>query len=296
MAIERADLHTHTTASDGMDSPSSNVRLAAEAGLSGIAITDHDTVAGIEEAIREGQRLGLTVIPGVELSTVARGNDIHILGYFIRWQDEEWLTRLRSLRDTRNKRNEMIVDRLVQLGVPVTMEQVIEIARQKHSGNLPGSTVGRPHIAEAIIRAGAAATMQEAFDRYLAVGAAAYVNPPRIDPVEALKWIHEAGGASVIAHPGLYHDDELVEEIIKQGVTGIEVYHSDHGTPEETRYSALAAKYGLITTGGSDYHGARNGTLYHGAVGSRWTSMDAVRRLSREAGGSSDDGTTSLYN
>ncbi|MDQ0059564.1 PHP domain-containing protein [Paenibacillus harenae] len=272
-----ADLHTHTTASDGLHSPTDIVQFAKAAGLSAVAITDHDTIAGVAEAIVAGERIGVRVVPGVEVSTVAGGQDIHILGYFTDGSDKQWLARLASLRDVRNHRNDMIVSRLNELGVSITMDDVREAARSKQAASDSSEkafSIGRPHIAEVLIRQGVVSTMSEAFDKYLASGAAAYVNPPRLTPFEAVDWIHEAGGTSVIAHPGLYGDDELVEAIAKHGANGIEVFHSDHGAEEESRYAELAAKYGLIVTGGSDFHGSRQGEVFHGAVGSR--TVDAV--------------------
>lgn len=282
MAIKKADLHTHTTASDGMQAPAVNVRLAKEAGLAAVAITDHDTMAGVEEALAEGERIGITVVPGVELSTVADGNDIHVLAYYADWHNERWQDRLASLREVRDRRNEMMVDKLVQLGIPVTMAEVTALAAEK-AGSGPskdkGKTIGRPHIAELLIRKGIVASMPEAFERYLAAGKAAYVNPPRLHPYEALEWIHEAGGTSVLAHPGLYNNDELVENIIRRGIQGIEVYHSDHGPAEKERYLRLARQYGLIVTGGSDYHGERQGKVFHGAIGSRSVDAAVLKQL-----------------
>ncbi|CAM4285839.1 hypothetical protein FHS16_002281 [Paenibacillus endophyticus] len=277
-----ADLHTHTTASDGMHAPASNVRLAKEAGLAAIAITDHDTVAGVEEAVAEGERLGITVVPGVEVSTVAAGVDIHILGYYTNNEDQSWLSRLASLRGLRDRRNVMIVDRLRELGIAVTMEDVITAAhgdRTRSELQSAAVSIGRPHIAAALIAKGAVSNMREAFDRYLAAGAAAYVNLPRLQPFEAIDWIREAGGTSVIAHPVLYGNDALVEEIIQYGAQGIEVYHSDHGPQDERRYAELADRYQLIVTGGSDFHGSREGIIFHGAVGSRTVSADVLRQL-----------------
>ncbi|WP_237163251.1 PHP domain-containing protein [Paenibacillus sp. BIHB 4019] len=278
--MRQADLHTHTTASDGTGSPSYNVQLAKAAGLAAIAITDHDTMAGVEEALAEGERLGITVVPGVELSTVADGQDIHVLGYYANWRDPLWQQRLTGLRSVRDKRNELIVAKLVELGIDITLEEVTAVALE-HSGDAAGGkTVGRPHIAELLIRKGAVSTMREAFDRYLASGSAAYVNPPRVNPYEAITWIKEAGGVSVLAHPGLYSNDELVEELIRSGgVQGIEVYHSDHGPQEEARYLQLAEQYGLIVTGGSDYHGEREGKVFHGAIGSRTVDAGVLEQL-----------------
>ncbi|MEC0268495.1 PHP domain-containing protein, partial [Paenibacillus anseongense] len=193
-----ADLHTHTTASDGTQRPAANVQMAHDAGLAAIAITDHDTVSGVAEALAEGVKLGIEVVPGVEISTVAGGQDIHVLGYYIQIDDIQFLERLASLRDTRNARNDMIIERLQQLGVEITMDDVLkEVANIKRKGD----TVGRPHIAAVLLNKGYVSSISEAFDKYLATGAAAYANPPRIKPETAIQWIHEAGGKAVLAHP-----------------------------------------------------------------------------------------------
>ncbi|QHT61843.1 PHP domain-containing protein [Paenibacillus lycopersici] len=272
----RADLHTHTTASDGMQRPADNVAAAKAKGLSAIAITDHDTVDGIDEAMEAGERHGIEVVPGVEISTVADGIDIHILGYYVNWRDPDWREKLKRLITLREQRNDMILAKLNELGMAITLEDVEEEARLqgKDSGSM-----GRPHIAAVLIKKGHVGTMQEAFDRYLAQGAAAYANPPRLHPFEALDWIREAGGTSVIAHPGLYGNDELVRAIIAQGAQGIEVFHSDHDEAAEARYARLAAEHGLIVTGGSDFHGERQGVIFHGDIGSRTVDAAVLNQL-----------------
>ncbi|MFD0697179.1 PHP domain-containing protein [Paenibacillus sp. GCM10027628] len=275
----QADLHTHTTASDGTQKPAANVQMAYEAGLGAIAITDHDTVSGIAEALEEGRKLGIEVVPGVEISTVARNQDIHVLGYYIDVYDARFLERLESLRETRDRRNEMIIERLQQLGLSITMDEVLsEVENVKTKGD----TVGRPHIAAVLLKKGYVASVSEAFERYLGKGAAAYANPPRIEPATAIGWIHEAGGAAVLAHPGIYHDDELVEGIIWQGVDGIEVYHSDHTPEDETRYLELAQRYGLLITAGSDFHGERGGVVFHAPIGARKIGIDVLRSLQQK--------------
>lgn len=271
-----ADLHSHTTASDGTQSPRANVQMALDAGLGAIAITDHDTISGVAEALAAGSELGIVVVPGVEISTVANGQDIHILGYYINIEDERFLQRLASLRETRDTRNEMIIARLQELGIEITMEEVLkEVANVKRKGD----TIGRPHIAAVLLNKGYVSTITEAFDRYLATGAAAYANPPRIEPATAITWIHEAGGRAVLAHPGIYHDDALVEAITLQGIDGIEVYHADHSPEDEERYRLLAQRTGLLMTAGSDFHGVRDNVAFHAAIGSKRIGMDVVERL-----------------
>lgn len=273
------DLHTHTNASDGVNAPAENVRMAKEAGLAAIAITDHDTLAGLSEAIEAGQRYGVTVVPGVEISTVANGQDIHVLGYYVRMRDKRLLARLEELRRVRERRNEMMLAKLRQLGLEITLDEVLENRRKEPNGD---ETVGRPHIAEVLIKKGYVSSLEEAFARYLGSGGAAYVSPPRIRPETAIEWIHEAGGSAVLAHPGLYGDDGLVEKLIRSGLDGIEAYHSDHSPEDEARYRALADRHGLIVTAGSDYHGSRAGQVFHGPIGSRKIEFTVLKALQKE--------------
>jgi hypothetical protein len=277
--VGRCDLHTHTEASDGMQSPEENVRLAKEKGLIAVAITDHDTVAGVKEASEAGEKYGITVVPGVEISTRAGGKDIHVLGYYVDPTNERFLTRLEGLRDTRALRNEAIITKLRELGIKITLEAVIRgIGRELK----PDESMGRPHIADELVRLGAATDMRDAFNNYLAEGAAAYVSPPRITPEEACNWIIEAGGAPVLAHPGLYGDDPLVQGILERGTfKGIEVYHSDHEPADSERYLAMADQYGLVITGGSDFHGARQGVIFHGDIGSVTVSVEVLEQLKK---------------
>jgi predicted metal-dependent phosphoesterase TrpH len=274
-----ADLHTHTTASDGTQRPAANVQMAFDAGLGAIAITDHDTVSGVEEALLAGRELGIEVVPGVEISTVANGQDIHVLGYYMDIYNEQFLQRLASLRETRDTRNNMIIERLQELGLDITMAEVL---REVENIKTKGDTVGRPHIAAVLLNKGYVSSISEAFERYLGKGAAAYANPPRIEPATAIGWIQEAGGKAVLAHPGIYHDDALVEAIVHQGLDGIEVYHSDHTPEDEAKYLSLAQRSGLLITAGSDFHGERGGVVFHAPIGSRRIGIDVIQRLKPE--------------
>jgi len=271
-----ADLHTHTTASDGLHSPAANVRMAKEAGLAAIGISDHDTVSGVAEALAEGDRIGVEVVPGVEISTVARDQDIHVLGYYIDVADAVFLERLKQLRDTRDQRNAMMLAKLRELGMPITLDDVMASVKATKSGD---DTIGRPHIADALVRRGYVPSVEEAFRTLLGKGGAAYVNPPRIHPATAIEWIHDAGGVAVLAHPGLYGEDTLIPELIDAGLDGIEAHHSDHAPEEEAKYAELAIANGLIVTAGSDFHGARQGVLFHGAIGSRRIDASVTEQL-----------------
>jgi len=276
-----ADLHTHTIASDGTGTPSHNIQLAASAGLTAVAITDHDTVGGLEEALAAGQTYGITVVPGIEISTIHNGIDIHVLGYWIDWKNPVFLERLEQLRGVRDRRNEMIIERLCELGMEITMDDVIaSVSSLKREGD----SIGRPHIADALVRKGYVGSMEEAFARYLGRGGAAYANPPRITPVEAIRWIREAGGAPVLAHPGLYGCDELIAELAAQGLAGLEAYHSDHTPEQESAYAAIAQEHGLLITAGSDYHGERGGVVFHAPVGARRIEASVIHLLYERKG------------
>lgn len=274
--IDKVDLHTHTTASDGMFKPEENVRLALEAGLSGIAITDHDTLAGIPEAVEAGKRAGILVVPGVEISSANNGKDIHVLGYGISPDDSLLQSRLLSLRNIRNRRNDAILIRLADLGMFVTLKELEQTAGKSHTSD---GSVGRPHIAQVLVDKGYVTDVRDAFDRYLGEGKPANVNPPRITPLEAINWIHEAGGKAIIAHPGLYNDDELVLSLLDAGADGLEAFHSDHDAPAELRYESWAKERNKLVTGGSDFHGVKDGIAFHGAIGSKSVPLEIVSRL-----------------
>ncbi|WP_127531514.1 PHP domain-containing protein [Paenibacillus kobensis] len=276
---QRADLHTHTLASDGTNSPSAVVRLAKEAGLAAVAITDHDTIDGWDEALAEGERLGIEVVPGVELSTVMNGRDVHILGYWCNAADQQWQQRLQSQQGFRGKRNVMMIEKLQQLGIDVTLDEVITIARKSGKQADSAEQIGRPHLAEALVVRGVVSNTREAFDRYLGENGLAYCNPPRPLPFDAVDWIRAAGGVSVIAHPGLYGDDDMVEEIVRHGAQGIEAFHSDHDADQELKYAAMAEKHGLLVTGGSDFHGEKRGVVFHGPLGHRSVDVTVLERM-----------------
>ena len=278
-----ADMHTHTQASDGMNTPTENVQLAAAAGLSALAITDHDTVAGVAKALAAGEQYGVTIIPGVEISTMEEDKDIHILGYYMNIEDTVFLERLARLRQIRDTRNEMILAKLRELGVEITMEDVL---KQLGRELMPDESIGRPHMADTLVAKGYAEDMRDAFNKYLAQDAAAYVSPPRIRPHEAAQWIIEAGGVPVMAHPGIYGDDDLVARILDQSeLAGLEVYHSDHSSEDEQRYLQFASQRGLIVTGGSDYHGARQGKVFHGPIGGKRVPISVLTQLLERTSG-----------
>ncbi len=252
--VQLVDLHIHSTASDGTCTPSELIAMALDSGLSAIAITDHDTVDGVQEALSLAQQTGLEVIPGIEISAASSSSQLHILGYYIDHKNQALLDALSWMRTQRATRNPKILSKLQDLGIPVTEDQVSRIA---------GSAVqGRPHIAQAMMEIGAVKTLEEAFDLYLGKDKPAYIPKSKINPLEAINLIRGAGGIPVVAHPlflerdGI-HLDPFIGELCDTGLGGIEVWYSDHSEDDTTRYAAIAEKYNLIITGGSDYHGTR---------------------------------------
>lgn len=251
------DLHTHTTHSDGTTSVEHNVRLALEAGLSGLGVTDHDTTAPYDEAFAAADGTGLTIVPGVEFSAELDASSVHVLGFWIDPTDEPLQTEMDRLRNERSRRAEQIVEKFHGLDVPVTIERVRELA-----GEAP---IGRPHIARAVVETGVVETMQEVFDVYLADDGPAYVPKYAVDPVRAVELLTGAGGVAVVAHPGLFGarnqdepglSDEAIEAMVGAGMVGIEADHPDHTDENRAHYRDLAKAHGLVVTAGSDFHGA----------------------------------------
>jgi len=248
------DLHTHSTASDGTFSPKALVELAAEKGLSAIALTDHDTVAGVAPAQARGKSLGVEVVPAVELGASFDGvGEIHLLGYFIDIKNKTLRDRLAWLRNERRSRGRKIVERLREMGVSISVEQVEKIAQ--------GESVGRPHIARALVENGHVASMKEAFERYLKSTGPAYIKREQLSAGEAIGLVRGAGGVAVLAHPFTLKGkdgefSQVLQSLIELGLRGIEVFYSQHTTQQVDRYKQLAARFGLLMTGGSDFHGA----------------------------------------
>jgi len=252
--MEIVDLHVHSAASDGSYAPAEVVRQAREGGLKAMALTDHDTIDGVAEAVAEGGRLGVEVIPGVEVSARYPGGTMHILGLLIDYTNGRLAQRLAVLKRARAERNPQIIAKLNALGIPITMAQVEAI-----SG---GGQMGRPHIARALLEAGYVHDLQEAFDRYLGWRRAAYVSKFRFTQEEAIAMIRDVQGVPVLAHPftlGLgsaFTLRNLLIELKNLGLAGLEVYYSEHTPEQEALYLNLARELGLLVTGGSDYHGA----------------------------------------
>jgi predicted metal-dependent phosphoesterase TrpH len=250
-AAATEDLHAHTDASDGALGAGALLALAHRAGVGVLAVTDHDTMDAVPEAIRAGRRLGVRVVPGVELSAHGPAGPIHLLGYFDDPVPRPIADRLAGLMEARRERAAAIVARLAELGVAVSLERIAAGAR---------GAIGRPHIAAAIVAAGAAADLREAFERYLGDAAPAYVPAAGLDDEEAVHLVVASGGAAVLAHPGTLRAGPTalaaqVARLAGAGLRGIEVHRPDHGARERTDYAALAARHRLVATGGSDFHG-----------------------------------------
>lgn len=245
----RFDLHVHTTASDGTLTPAELVRHAARLGLTAVAITDHDSVSGISEALATAatEHPSILVIPGVELSAVDRGRDVHILGYFIDHEDPALAAHLSDLRAARLARAESIVEALAAGGFHVSLDQVLALS--------DGGAVGRSHVARALVDGGHAEDVSDAFKRLLGRGRPFYVPKDVRTPSEALQVVRASGGIAVLAHPGVTQVDDLVPQLAAEGLGGLEVYHPNHEPEDEERFLEQARRHGLLVTGGSDYHG-----------------------------------------
>lgn len=241
------DLHTHSSASDGRNSPRELVRQAKERGLKGIALTDHDTCAGLQEAFAAGLEHDLAVLPGLELSAEWCDKDVHILGYWISQSNRPLVALMAKLRSERATRIANMVARLRELGLPLMLSEVTD----QNDGD--GHSLGRPHVARALINRGYVDSVDEAFDLYLERGRPAYVPRYKLLPEEAIRAIVVSGGVAVWAHPGPLAS-LLLKPLVKAGLAGLEVYHPDHDPRREQELLAFAQQHHLVATGGSDAH------------------------------------------
>jgi predicted metal-dependent phosphoesterase TrpH len=241
--------------------------MAVDAGVSVLAIADHDSVEGLDAAMQAAEKTGVTLVPAVELSAVADGRDLHMLGYFIDHRDLALLAELGTMRQARLARAESMVTALNAAGYDVEVEDVLRMS--------DGGAVGRSHVARALVATGAAATVREAFERLIGHGRPFYIAKTVKSPAEAIATIHGAGGLAVIAHPGVNHiPDELVLSLCSLGLDGVEAYHADHSAEQRQHYAEFARRHALITTGGTDFHGPG---APNPALGSVEVPEDAVR-------------------
>jgi predicted metal-dependent phosphoesterase TrpH len=272
------DLHTHTLFSDGTFTPRAVVELARDRGLSTLAVTDHDTLDGLPEAFEAGAEVGVEIVPGVEFSTVVGREGVHILGYYMDLEHQEFAAELQRLREDRFTRGERMVAKLQELGYPITFDRVRHFAR--------GGNIIRPHVAQALVEAGVVPTTKDAFtDELIGSGGRAYVQKHALHPLEALALIHRAGGVCVLAHPGTFRETNpvpptFIEELAEAGLDGLEASHPEHTPEVEARYVEMAERLGLLWTGSSDCHGERYDPI---RLGMRTTRPEQFDRLQSRA-------------
>ena len=264
-----ADLHIHTIFSDGTATPEEVVKLAKDAGLKTIAITDHDVVDGIDRAVAAGKSIGVEVIPGVEFTTEVPRAEIHILGYFVDYKDKSFREILKKIQEDRSTRIYKIVEKLKKVGVTVSAEEILDLASE--------GSVGRPHVARILVKHGFVKNFREAFEKYLSYGAPAYVPHYKLSPAEAVGLVLKVGGIPVYAHPAVSNCDEIIPDLLAAGLMGIEVYYTGHSKMDEKHYLGLAKKYNLLITGGSDFHGL--GTAREVELGEITISDKLVKKL-----------------
>jgi predicted metal-dependent phosphoesterase TrpH len=277
--MPRVDLHLHSTASDGRYSPAELVRKAAAEGLSVIALTDHDTVGGIEAALEAAREFpGLRLIPGIEISTDAPAGEVHILGYFIDHKDANFQAALEKMRNSRRERARQIVTRLEEIGCPVDWERVCEIAG--------GGTIGRPHIAQALLERGHIESFREAFDKYISRDGPAYVEREKVTPAGAVEMVIEARGLPVLAHPlTMPEPEEMAINLKKVGMIGIEAYYASYPVEDVERLVDIAERHNLIATGGTDFHGIdSNAEMLIGGVDIPEKSVERLLALAQQSG------------
>jgi hypothetical protein len=252
--MAKADFHNHSTASDGKLTPTQLIDLAASRGVKVFALTDHDSTEGIAEArAAAAKHDGFVLIPGVELSTDIEGDEVHMLGYFTfeMLENADLQAELTQFRAGRFERGRLMTEKLTELGKPISWERVLEIAGE--------ASVGRPHVAQALVEAGHVATIPDAFDLYIGRNGPAYVEREKMTPLQAIETLHKYGAPAVFAHPSFTKSfDDVVPELVAAGLAGMEVYYKNYDPETVQTLAAKAAKYGLLPLGGSDYHALNN--------------------------------------
>jgi predicted metal-dependent phosphoesterase TrpH len=285
--MKSADLHMHSTFSDGDWTPEKLVKSARRVGLTAIALTDHDSVDGLQQAVTFGQQHGLEVIPGVEISAFDGGVDLHILGYGFDPDHAELRAMLLRSQKARTTRAARMVEKLAQLGAPLRLEDVLAKAEE--------GVVGRPHVAQALLDAGHVRSVREAFEVYLGDGKPACVDKIRVTAQDAIQLLHRAGGVAVAAHPGTYGGITYLESLLQDGIDGVEVLHSLHDSISVGRLEDFARAHDLVMTGGSDFHGPRMGLAEVGSVKIPYEWVELLRERAqnlRERGNGRDHGGT----
>lgn len=270
------DLHLHSTASDGSLSPQELVQLASKLNFTAIAVTDHDSVEGVTPALRAGRKYAkVEVVPAVELSSDVEGRDIHILGYFIDYKSSWLAEHLEKLRKYRCERAAKMVQKLKEVGLDIPLKDVIEIAKD--------GSVGRAHVAKALVKQGYIDGIKEAFEKYIGRDSPCYVEKMEYTPKDVIEIIKNVRGIPVLAHPGISQVDEYIPSFIKYGLQGLEAVHSEHSPEQNEKYTKMAKKYGLVATGGSDFHGldSRRGMIM-GAIKIPDSVVDELRKLKQD--------------
>jgi predicted metal-dependent phosphoesterase TrpH len=266
----KIDLHSHSTVSDGLDTPTVLVEKMGRAGISALALTDHDALDGLPEARRAADRLGIRLISGAEISAdVPDGDDVHLVALFVDETNEEFRRKLELRQENRRRRGETMATNLISAGYPIDLDAI--------RADVGDGVWGRPHLARALVLAGHANDNDEAFARYLHAGTPWWVEPEKWSAIEVVRAIREAGGLSSLAHAVWYRDAEgIVEALADEGLDAVEVFHPDHAPAEIERFSRLAQRHGLLVTAGSDFHGVEEKGKIPGAVAGDRKMLDAL--------------------
>lgn len=272
LSMKYADLHVHTFYSDSTFSPDEVMACAKEKSLDAIAICDHDCIDGIPPSIEISSRLDIEVIPGIELTAEKLDAEIHILGYFIDWRNEAFQKKLKEIQESRVSRIYKMVEKLDGMKIKVNPADVFKLAGK--------GSVGRPHLAQAMLRAGSIRNLKEAFEKYIGFLKPCYVPNIKFSPQNAIELILSVGGVPVLAHPHTVGKDEYIAEFIEYGLRGIEVYHTDHKAAMVKHYEEVAKRYNLLMTGGSDCHGLGTGRVLMGGIR---VPYEIVEKLKEEA-------------
>ncbi len=252
------DFHVHTTFSDGLLTPEQVTEIAKEKGLAALGIADHDAVGGIEPAIKKGKQIGVEILPAVELSCIVGDCDIHILGYYVDYKNKKLIAILEDIQSKRLERAKKMVEKLADQGAEVELARVLELA-----GN---GTVGRPHIAQALLEQGHISSYDEAFWKYIGYHCPAYVPKEKLTPRQAIEMIRQFHGIPILAHPMSYNNRAIVNFIIDEGIAGLEIWRPDHSENDMKYLNALVTNNHLLATGGTDCHGGRKGKILIGEI------------------------------
>jgi 3',5'-nucleoside bisphosphate phosphatase len=274
MPVGVIDLHLHTTASDGLCEPATLVDLAWRAGIRTMSVTDHDTVAGLPDVERAALAVGMAFVPGIEITAVHEGRDVHVLGYFLDRHHATLQTFLERQRADRLRRINAMADKLSAMGRPIDREALV-------GSRVSGASLGRPMVARALVKAGHVVDVRQAFDQLIGEGKPAFIARSGPGPAAVIDMISRAGGVASLAHPGLLKRDDLIPSMVDAGLTALEAFHSDHDAAVTEHYLALADRHGVLVSGGSDYHGEKE--RRRAAFGTVGLPHDRFQRLAERA-------------